>query len=628
MVLVLDCGGVLSDNARSQGQGRHDGVTIYKAAKPGAYAFVHMWLASGGRICVVSRVNFPSKRHWVIRFCEALGLDTGCVHLVRERSEKGPCARRLGCTGVVDDSSDCLWHIARHCWQELDDRAFIQFGGTWRRQGVWDAWCEDRVRILSSWEDVAARLGVDTSRWSAWESLCRCGPPNRPHDADTVRDLLSAAASARAPVLQAASASARAPVLKAASASRRSPFSPVAVPDETDEEKDRDKEKEEREEDQEEQGSLPDWSPDADAAAKPANSSSSSRSKSSASSSSSEEAAVSAKPKLATVPEKSVAVSATEDQATGQEGSAVAVSATQTPPATGQEGSAEAVALSATQTPPPKASAEVAPPGKAEPGKDQEATPKAEAGATPGKDDKEAAAAQSQAPRRVAVKSKPKLKGSVALGSDSAAQAEAPSRMPPAKAKPKPKAKAATDPPAGTDAAGPPAAPAGAPNLKAAAPPPKTVTLKPAAAAPPAAPPTRTPPEPKSAASLLAEVKSLLRAADRVAKALPAAASSSSWEEAPPPPAAPGSSSWEGAPPPPAWGGRHPQSGWTARKKARAQAHRAGAGGGAPRIIGVPMCWKCQRNNPGAACPQQMCGPCCTGRTWSQWQSAPCPQHG
>ena len=69
--MALDVGGVLS---RKQDQ-KPDNTEIWKAAEENAYMFVHMLKhRTGDYPIIVSRVNHPSPRHWVVRFCESLGI--------------------------------------------------------------------------------------------------------------------------------------------------------------------------------------------------------------------------------------------------------------------------------------------------------------------------------------------------------------------------------------------------------------------------------------------------------------------------------------------------------------------------------------------------------------------------
>ena len=168
--LVLDCGGVLSV-ASSRGREKHDGSDIYKAAIPGPYAFCQKFMQTYGAtsLLVVSRVNFPeSKNHWLVRFCQSLGIPGGQVHLVADRHEKGPKARSLGCRVAVDDNSACLYHIAVHCHDILHSvKPLILFNedGYRHTKSQWDSYVAARVTRTTSWLTVAEMCGVSTDGW-------------------------------------------------------------------------------------------------------------------------------------------------------------------------------------------------------------------------------------------------------------------------------------------------------------------------------------------------------------------------------------------------------------------------------------------------------------------------------
>ncbi|CAE7679450.1 unnamed protein product [Symbiodinium sp. CCMP2592] len=187
--LVLDCGGVLSVPSQ-YGQEKYDGDDIYKSAIPGAYAFCQKFMKQYGsnELQVISRVNFPSsKKHWVVRFCESLGLSENQVHLVTDRKDKGPKARELGCAVAVDDQSDCLYHIGVCCHDILHDvKPLILFSekGYRNTQHKWDNWVQNRVTRTTSWLDVARFCALDVS---GWEELGQIGPPNRWHNEATTK---------------------------------------------------------------------------------------------------------------------------------------------------------------------------------------------------------------------------------------------------------------------------------------------------------------------------------------------------------------------------------------------------------------------------------------------------------
>ena len=122
----LDIGGVLSvRNAPGA-----DGLSIYKAAWVGAYAFCLFFIIRYGpeNLFVISRTNtgdwYTNHRGhqveaWVVRFIRSLGLfdagvPTNNVRLCTDRAGKrgkGPCAERFELTHMVDDHLECLWSV-------------------------------------------------------------------------------------------------------------------------------------------------------------------------------------------------------------------------------------------------------------------------------------------------------------------------------------------------------------------------------------------------------------------------------------------------------------------------------------------------------------------------------------
>ena len=75
------------------------------------------------------------------------------------------------------------------------------------------------------------------------------------------------------------------------------------------------------------------------------------------------------------------------------------------------------------------------------------------------------------------------------------------------------------------------------------------------------------------------------------------------------------------------WQGRHPQSEWMTRKRARAEAYRATGGQSRlTKVTATPYCKRCSRNQPGAYCPGGLCRQCCElEQSWDRhyW----CEQH-
>ena len=121
--LIVDCGGVLSH--QTSGRDKYDGRDIHKSAVEGAYAFVQKFIKKNGanNIHVLSRVNYISSDHWVVRFCRTLGLSPNHVTLVNDRRDKGPAALQLGCAAAIDDQSG-VFVVDRHelpraaAWQQ------------------------------------------------------------------------------------------------------------------------------------------------------------------------------------------------------------------------------------------------------------------------------------------------------------------------------------------------------------------------------------------------------------------------------------------------------------------------------------------------------------------------------
>ena len=122
----LDIGDVLSVRSAPGA----DGLSIYKAAWVGAYAFCLFFIIRYGpeSLFIISRTNsgdwYTLRRGrqieaWVVRFIRSLGLfdvgvPTNNVRLCTDRAGKrgkGPCAERFELTHMVDDHLECLWAV-------------------------------------------------------------------------------------------------------------------------------------------------------------------------------------------------------------------------------------------------------------------------------------------------------------------------------------------------------------------------------------------------------------------------------------------------------------------------------------------------------------------------------------
>lgn len=67
----------------------HDGNSIHKAASENAWVFVQVLKHRAGRfLTVISRVNHPSPQHWVVRFCQSIGIPDENVKLVKNKDDK------------------------------------------------------------------------------------------------------------------------------------------------------------------------------------------------------------------------------------------------------------------------------------------------------------------------------------------------------------------------------------------------------------------------------------------------------------------------------------------------------------------------------------------------------------
>ena len=175
-ILAIDCGGVLSAKTDDV---KYDDDKIYKAAMEGAYCLVQMYKFKSGRWPhVVSRVNFPSNKHWVLRFCKhTFGIPDECIHLVREKAEKGPVCAQLGATAVVDDSYDALYAMGTGAWETLASAVLFQEQGKpLSKQGRWDSWLlENKLEFAGNMLELMVALGIARTMTQAeeYQSLFR-----------------------------------------------------------------------------------------------------------------------------------------------------------------------------------------------------------------------------------------------------------------------------------------------------------------------------------------------------------------------------------------------------------------------------------------------------------------------
>ena len=193
-ILAIDCGGVLSCTTDDV---KYDDDKIYKAAMEGAYCFVQLYKLKSGRWPqVVSRVNFPSNKHWVRRFCkQTFGIPDECIHLVREKAEKGPVCAQLGATAVVDDSYDALYAMGTGAWETLTSAVLFQEQGkALSKQGLWDSWLlENKIEFAGNMLELMVALGIARTRAQAeeYQSQFSWGPPTHPHSDDLLETALA-----------------------------------------------------------------------------------------------------------------------------------------------------------------------------------------------------------------------------------------------------------------------------------------------------------------------------------------------------------------------------------------------------------------------------------------------------
>ena len=126
-MLILDCGGTLSDNT---GRGAPN-PTPYQSALEGAYAFLQSWIKvhGAGSLLVLSRVREVKADHWVVKFCVSMGLHPQQVLLVTNLCDKGPASFTWGCRAFVEDRSDAAWYIATANYHTLQQGVLFD---TWK----------------------------------------------------------------------------------------------------------------------------------------------------------------------------------------------------------------------------------------------------------------------------------------------------------------------------------------------------------------------------------------------------------------------------------------------------------------------------------------------------------------
>lgn len=185
--VAIDCGGVLSE----RGDVKHDGATIYRAAAENAYLFVHLLHhRTGDYPHVVSRVNNPSPTHWVVRFCEAMGIPRDHIHLVQDAKEKD--RHTTGCTCVVDDSWNALRAMGAGAGGDLVEGFWWQNHTDFLPSGrhPYDEWMQRKVRCLADFWTLARELRLQCTH--AAHAVFARGPPNGPHSAALVAEAVAA----------------------------------------------------------------------------------------------------------------------------------------------------------------------------------------------------------------------------------------------------------------------------------------------------------------------------------------------------------------------------------------------------------------------------------------------------
>ena len=185
--VAIDVGGVLSDKQVEY----QDGQTIYRAAMPGAYMFIHMLKHRTGRWPkVVSRVNQPDKcPHWVHRFCVSLGMPQGQVNLVKHMDDKKYFTEGMTC--VIDDQWLALKMMACGGQETLIDA--IWFHADKKKlppgQSSLDSWVGGKMTILGTFEELVQHLRLQCP--PQVQQIFAEGPPNGPHKPELVQRALA-----------------------------------------------------------------------------------------------------------------------------------------------------------------------------------------------------------------------------------------------------------------------------------------------------------------------------------------------------------------------------------------------------------------------------------------------------
>ena len=187
MVLILDCGGVLSDR---QPKLPPPNFNLHQTAVDGAYPFVHSFIHKYGakELVVLSRVNHPKPWHWVERFADAMGISPRQVYLVSDIRDKGPKSVELECTCFVEDRCDGAWYIATANARSGNLKKGYLFGKFGRAtDNSWDQWFRRKVIEIpdKDWKKVAIDLDCYPGD-DVWDYLCEHGPPRRAHAAARV----------------------------------------------------------------------------------------------------------------------------------------------------------------------------------------------------------------------------------------------------------------------------------------------------------------------------------------------------------------------------------------------------------------------------------------------------------
>lgn len=216
VVIGLDVGDCLSRRDVPEASGDR----CYPATTEGAYAFLVLFVAEHGpdSVHLISRTNTANWyswcgntciEHWVVRFAKQLGLlELGVpedhIHLTRHRTGKrgkGPVAKRLGLTHMVDNDLECLWStLYDPCGNASDTmEKVIQFTGLSPRCIGWPPDGANRLVTLRTWHDVAKHFNLPCTD-TVWEGLCKRGPPHCPPiqapAAECVRLVMAAGAPA------------------------------------------------------------------------------------------------------------------------------------------------------------------------------------------------------------------------------------------------------------------------------------------------------------------------------------------------------------------------------------------------------------------------------------------------